>query len=92
MSGDGINLQGVDYDVGLIWRTDAGPDTTLYGAMLPGTAYDADAGYALFSFTTTLGAVPAHCGDILVLAVNELPGPDGGDAELFEAYPTMVIP
>lgn len=85
-------MQGVSYTVGLLWRTDAGPDTPLYSATLPGTAYDADAGYALFSFSTTLAAVPAHCGDVLVLTALELPVPDGGDVEIFEAYPTMVIP
>jgi hypothetical protein len=91
MAGDGIELQGIDYTVALVWRTDAGPDTTLYGATVPGTAYDPDAGYALFSFTANLAAVPARCGDVFMLTVQQLPGTaDGG--EVFEAEPTVVIP
>jgi hypothetical protein len=91
MAGGAENIQGMDFDVSLIWRTDAGPDDGLYQAVVPETFDDPDAGYALFSFTTALAAVPAQCGDLIVLTVAPLPGLDDAGF-VYEAYPTMVIP
>jgi hypothetical protein len=73
----------------LVWRSDAGSDDRLYATTVPTTF--SDAGTALIVFGTSLPAVPAHCGDLLVLQVTPLANPDAGYL-VSVAFPTMTIP
>ena len=69
-----------------MWRPDAGPDHVLYTTNV--TEGMSDGGYPIIAFSTSLAAVPASCGDLLVLQLTLLS--DGG--EVFEAFPTMSVP
>lgn len=71
-----------------MWRTDGGPDQTLYATTLGISDAGSDAGEPTIQFGQALAAIPAHCGDLLVLQVTLLA--DGGFIGL--AFPTMSIP
>jgi hypothetical protein len=72
----------------LVWRSDAG-DQALYSTTVPTTF--SDAGEAEIVFGTTLAAVPAQCGDVLVLQVTPLDNADAGFV-VSVAFPALAIP
>jgi hypothetical protein len=73
-----------------VWRhADGGPDQTLWSGSTESSLVDAGMYQAAFlSFDAGAVAVPARCGDLLVLQITS--SPDAG--EIIEAFANLSIP
>jgi hypothetical protein len=92
-----INLGTMDpstsmqFETALVLRTDGGADRVLFSTTVDLALLDGGPGIysqPYVGFDAGLGAIPAHCGDLLVLQVTQLS--DAG--MVFEAFPDLTVP
>jgi hypothetical protein len=83
---DGEALAEQPFATALVWRSDAGGDRILMSGTVE--LESTDAGYSAVFLDAGLAAVPASCGDQLVLQVTELD--DAGSVTI--AFPRLSVP